>query len=154
MELQKIPLGSSCDLRLPQIAALNQLADVVDQFWSEVLENVHLIEALAEDDRFSARELAAFVASKVRGPMAGGVALFLLLTVGAGSASSMWRSMIKRCAWHWWRGPTSTRVSSRSMWRPCSVRLRWAGVFSALTPGWVCSQGNFDVYCTTCTAVK
>ena len=47
------------------IYALQKLHAVVDRFWAEVATALPLIEELSEDDAYEARDLAAFVASKV-----------------------------------------------------------------------------------------
>lgn len=48
--------------------ALNKLRQVVDQYWAEIADAIPLIESLSDDDSFPHRDLAAFVASKVRPP--------------------------------------------------------------------------------------
>jgi len=51
--------------------ALKCLYEVVDRCWSDVAGAVPLIEALSEEEGFSARELAAAVASKCFFPLGG-----------------------------------------------------------------------------------
>jgi hypothetical protein len=53
---------------VPQEHALRKLHTLVDSNWAEASEFVAGIEALAEDEAFGARQLAAAVASKVRRP--------------------------------------------------------------------------------------
>eukprot|EP00741_Cyanophora_paradoxa_P005709 tig00000903_g5533.t1 len=48
-----------------QYHALKRLDDLVDSFWHEIADSIAKIESLYEDDRFSHRDLAALVASKV-----------------------------------------------------------------------------------------
>ncbi|KAJ3331616.1 26S proteasome non-ATPase regulatory subunit 1, partial [Blyttiomyces sp. JEL0837] len=48
-----------------KVFSLNQLNDIVDQFWAEISDSVPKIEILYEDEGFKHRELAALVASKV-----------------------------------------------------------------------------------------
>lgn len=48
-----------------QLAALETLNKIVDEFWPEVAEAISQIESLHEDKTFPNRELAALVASKV-----------------------------------------------------------------------------------------
>lgn len=48
-----------------QVAALEKLDQVVDEFWPEIADYIPQIESLYEDRTFPSRELAALVASKV-----------------------------------------------------------------------------------------
>ena len=45
--------------------ALDRLNQIVDQFWAEISESIRKIEGLYEDDKFTNRQLAALIASKV-----------------------------------------------------------------------------------------
>mmetsp|Transcript_44931 Transcript_44931/g.71754 ORF Transcript_44931/g.71754 Transcript_44931/m.71754 type:complete len:969 (+) Transcript_44931:186-3092(+) len=45
--------------------ALEKLGNVLDEHWAEAADSIALIEELSEDDAFHAKELAAFVASKI-----------------------------------------------------------------------------------------
>ncbi|KAJ9062712.1 proteasome regulatory particle base subunit [Entomophthora muscae] len=48
-----------------QVFALNNLNELIDQFWAEVSESIAKIEVLYEDEVFEHRQLAALLASKV-----------------------------------------------------------------------------------------
>lgn len=50
-----------------KLYALQQLDRSVHDFWFQISSSIAAIEALYEDEEFSHRELAALVASKVRG---------------------------------------------------------------------------------------
>ena len=50
-----------------KLYALQQLNTSVHDFWFQISTSIAAIEALYEDEEFSHRELAALVASKVRG---------------------------------------------------------------------------------------
>jgi hypothetical protein len=49
-----------------QVHALRGLLKIVDGHWAEVSAAISRIEAFAEDDGFSQRELASLLASKAR----------------------------------------------------------------------------------------
>jgi hypothetical protein len=61
-----LALLDDSDERL-QRYALTNLDKVVDQFWFQISASIASVEALYEDDEFPDRELAALLASKVRG---------------------------------------------------------------------------------------
>jgi len=52
------------DYELKELA-LDRLNQIVDQFWAEISESIRKIEGLYEDDKFTNRQLAALIASKV-----------------------------------------------------------------------------------------
>lgn len=54
-----------------KLYALQQLDKSVHDFWFQISASIAAIEALYEDEEFSHRELAALVASKVRGEALG-----------------------------------------------------------------------------------
>jgi hypothetical protein len=66
--LRPSPVARVCRLFIPHPAqehALRKLLTLVDAHWAEAADLVTVIEALAENEAFPARELASAVASKV-----------------------------------------------------------------------------------------
>jgi hypothetical protein len=53
------------------VFALRKLDSIIDETWSEAAAKVKDIEELSDDAAFPQQELAARVASKVRGPCSG-----------------------------------------------------------------------------------
>ena len=51
-----------------RLYALQSLNKVVHDFWYQIASSIASVEAFYEDEKFSHRELAAVVASKVYGP--------------------------------------------------------------------------------------
>ena len=45
---------------------MQKLHQIVDNYWAEIADAIPLIESLSDDEQFPQRELAAYVASKVR----------------------------------------------------------------------------------------
>ena len=54
-----------------QVHALKKLAATIDEIWADAADVLPAVEALAEDNDFPARELAAYVAAKVSAPPSG-----------------------------------------------------------------------------------